>query len=132
MKIAVFVDGCFWHGHDCRNTTPSDNKEYWDRKHQRLNTMRDWFKQESISIHPCAAFFHLAEQANLYIPTFKEDMKNLMRMEKEYWIRVAHLDSELKGTNDNACFWGEIWKNVFLAKCYEACYEKEDIFIEKK
>ena len=35
MKIAVFVDGCFWHGHDCRNTTPSDNKEYWDRKRQR-------------------------------------------------------------------------------------------------
>lgn len=19
-KIAIFVDGCFWHGHDCRNT----------------------------------------------------------------------------------------------------------------
>ncbi|MEG1925646.1 MAG: hypothetical protein RR415_07850 [Ruthenibacterium sp.] len=19
-RIAVFVDGCFWHGHDCRNT----------------------------------------------------------------------------------------------------------------
>ena len=19
-KVAVFVDGCFWHGHDCRNT----------------------------------------------------------------------------------------------------------------
>ena len=35
MKIAVFVDGCFWHGDDCRNTTPSDNKEYWDRKRQR-------------------------------------------------------------------------------------------------
>ena len=35
MKIAVFVDGCFWHGHDCRNTTPSDNKESWDRKRQR-------------------------------------------------------------------------------------------------
>lgn len=34
-KIAIFVDGCFWHGHDCRNTTPSDNKEYWDRKRQR-------------------------------------------------------------------------------------------------
>ena len=55
---------------------------------------------------------------------------NTVRMEKEYWIRVAHLDSELKGTNDNACFWGKIWKNVFLAKCYEACYEKEDIFID--
>ena len=21
-KVAVFVDGCFWHGHDCRNTRP--------------------------------------------------------------------------------------------------------------
>lgn len=34
-KIAVFVDGCFWHGHDCRNTRPSDNAEYWAKKRQR-------------------------------------------------------------------------------------------------
>lgn len=34
-KIAVFVDGCFWHGHDCRNTRPSDNAEYWNRKRER-------------------------------------------------------------------------------------------------
>ena len=34
-KIAVFVDGCFWHGHDCRNTKPADNKEYWDKKRER-------------------------------------------------------------------------------------------------
>lgn len=27
-KIAVFVDGCFWHGHDCRNTRPADHAEY--------------------------------------------------------------------------------------------------------
>lgn len=105
-------------------------KEYWDRKHQCLNIIQDWFKQESILINPCAAFFHLAEQANLYIPTFKEDMRNLMKAEKEYWIKVAHLDSELKRTNDDACILGEICKNVFLAKCYEACYEKEDIFID--
>ena len=30
-KIAVFVDGCFWHGHDCRNTKPADNKEYYEK-----------------------------------------------------------------------------------------------------
>ena len=29
QRIAVFIDGCFWHGHDCRNTQPSDNAEYW-------------------------------------------------------------------------------------------------------
>lgn len=34
-KIVVFVDGCFWHGHDCRNTRPSDNQEYWNRKRER-------------------------------------------------------------------------------------------------
>lgn len=35
-KIAVFVDGCFWHGHDCRNTKPADNKEYWDKKENEI------------------------------------------------------------------------------------------------
>ena len=39
-KIAVFVDGCFWHGHDCRNTRPQDNKEYWQKKRER-NMRRD-------------------------------------------------------------------------------------------
>ncbi len=34
-RIAVFVDGCFWHGHDCRNTRPSANAEYWNRKRQK-------------------------------------------------------------------------------------------------
>lgn len=35
QKIAVFVDGCFWHGHDCRNTKPSENQEYWSSKRER-------------------------------------------------------------------------------------------------
>ena len=39
-KIAVFVDGCFWHGHDCRNTRPSDNAQYWEKKRAR-NIKRD-------------------------------------------------------------------------------------------
>lgn len=34
-KIAVFVDGCFWHGHDCRNTRPADHQEYWQKKRER-------------------------------------------------------------------------------------------------
>ena len=31
-KIAVFTDGCFWHGHKCRNITPKDNNDYWKKK----------------------------------------------------------------------------------------------------
>lgn len=34
-RIAIFVDGCFWHGHDCRNTRPKDNQEYWQIKRER-------------------------------------------------------------------------------------------------
>lgn len=34
-KTAIFVDGCFWHGHYCRNITPKQNKEYWDMKRER-------------------------------------------------------------------------------------------------
>lgn len=34
-RIAIFVDGCFWHGHDCRNTKPNDNAEYWGKKRKR-------------------------------------------------------------------------------------------------
>ena len=34
-KIAIFVDGCFWHGHNFRNTKPKENQEYWDKKRER-------------------------------------------------------------------------------------------------
>ncbi len=34
-RVAIFVDGCFWHGHDCRNTRPEDNKDYWQKKRER-------------------------------------------------------------------------------------------------
>ncbi len=34
-KIAVFVDGCFWHGHNCRNTIPANNADYWRKKRNR-------------------------------------------------------------------------------------------------
>lgn len=39
-RVAVFVDGCFWHGHDCRNIRPKDNAEYWTKKRER-NMKRD-------------------------------------------------------------------------------------------
>ena len=39
-KIAIFVDGCFWHGHNCRNTTPADHVDYWEKK-RRQNIEHD-------------------------------------------------------------------------------------------
>ena len=46
-RIAVFVDGCFWHGHDCRNTTPKQNEEFWQRKIAR-NKERDMLVNEHL------------------------------------------------------------------------------------
>lgn len=36
-KIAVFVNGCFWHQHkDCkRNFSPKSNTDYWEKKLKR-------------------------------------------------------------------------------------------------
>ena len=40
-RTVVFVNGCFWHKHDCpRFVWPSSNKEYWIPKIQR-NVERD-------------------------------------------------------------------------------------------
>lgn len=39
-RTAIFVDGCFWHGHNCRNVTPEDNAEFWNKKRE-INKARD-------------------------------------------------------------------------------------------
>ena len=39
-RIAIFADGCFWHGHNCRNLTPKQNSEYWQKKIEN-NRIRD-------------------------------------------------------------------------------------------
>jgi len=44
----LFFDGCFWHGHDCRNTKPSDNADYWRKKIER-NKRRDKLVNEALT-----------------------------------------------------------------------------------
>ena len=41
-RIALFVHGCFWHGHDCKHgqRQPASNTDYW-RDKLRRNTERD-------------------------------------------------------------------------------------------
>ena len=40
-KAVIFVNGCFWHKHDCgRFVWPSSNVEYWSKKINR-NVERD-------------------------------------------------------------------------------------------
>ena len=41
-RLAIFVHGCFWHGHDCARgaRTPKQNRDYWVAKVGR-NRARD-------------------------------------------------------------------------------------------
>jgi DNA mismatch endonuclease (patch repair protein) len=53
-KLAVFVHGCFWHGHDCARggRVPKQNRDYWlgkvgrnrtrDAEHQAALEARGW------------------------------------------------------------------------------------------
>ena len=47
-KCVLFVNGCFWHGHDCpRGNPPSSNVEFWRRKIDK-NRERDGSVQKKL------------------------------------------------------------------------------------
>lgn len=49
-KLAIFVHGCFWHGHDCARgaRTPKQNRDYWVGKIGR-NVARDARSAEALA-----------------------------------------------------------------------------------
>lgn len=83
-KVAMFVNGCFWHGHGCKRggSGPKSNQDYWGPKIKRTRARdsaakealedRGWrvitlweceLKQDDlISSHVREAFPHLAEK----------------------------------------------------------------------
>ncbi|CAN5266492.1 very short patch repair endonuclease [soil metagenome] len=46
-RLAVFVDGCFWHGCPAHCRMPTSNREYWKAKISR-NMLRDRRVSESL------------------------------------------------------------------------------------
>jgi len=47
-KIAIFINGCFWHGHDCDIFhLPKSNVEYWKEKLDK-NRERDLVKKDEL------------------------------------------------------------------------------------
>jgi DNA mismatch endonuclease (patch repair protein) len=50
-KLAIFVHGCFWHGHDCArgSRVPKANREYWLAKLSR-NKARDGRNVDDLTV----------------------------------------------------------------------------------
>ncbi|RYF57511.1 MAG: very short patch repair endonuclease [Comamonadaceae bacterium] len=46
-KLAVFADGCFWHGCPLHSTIPKNNREFWEQKLKR-NMQRDADNSQSL------------------------------------------------------------------------------------
>lgn len=78
-KVAVFVDGCFWHGHDCRNTRPQENAKYWAKKRER-NIKHD---QEVTAIFESRNWTVLriweCELKTKNLPLLAEKLKDILR-----------------------------------------------------
>ena len=47
LKLAVFVDGCFWHGCPKHATSPVNNAEFWEKK-LNANKLRDKLVTKSL------------------------------------------------------------------------------------
>jgi DNA mismatch endonuclease (patch repair protein) len=48
QKVAIFVDGCFWHGCPEHGTSPQTNASYWSAKIAR-NVERDRLNEAKLS-----------------------------------------------------------------------------------
>jgi DNA mismatch endonuclease (patch repair protein) len=50
-RLAIFVHGCFWHGHDCArgSRVPKANRDYWVGKVER-NRARDERSREALAV----------------------------------------------------------------------------------
>lgn len=100
-------------------------EEYWDKKNKHLVKIQSWFKQEGVLINPYSAFFHLAEQANLYIADFRENMQNLLEANKIYWTQILQLKPKLAENCIDAHCIGYFIDSLYLAKCFMAGYSEK-------
>lgn len=100
-------------------------EEYWDKKNEHSAKIQCWFNKEEIPINPYSAFFHLAEQANLYIPAFRENMQKLLETNKTYWTQILLLKPKLAKSYIDAHCIGHLMDSLYLAQCYTAGYSEK-------
>ena len=72
FRLAVFVHGCFWHGHDCkRGKRPKTNTEFWEPKLEG-NMIRDQRNVYSLEEDQWGVF-------TVWECTLETDTKRLLR-----------------------------------------------------
>ncbi|MBV8350927.1 MAG: hypothetical protein JOZ21_01455 [Verrucomicrobia bacterium] len=54
-RVAIFVHGCFWHGHECWNFRATSTRADWWKSKIEGNKLRD----DKVAIALCAAGWHV-------------------------------------------------------------------------
>lgn len=99
-------------------------EEYWKKKIEHLDRISVWFKEEKLLFNPYSAFFHLEEQANLYIPSFKKRMIELIDSDRLCWIQAAQSDKVVREMQLDFDKVGNVYNSVYIGQCHIACYNE--------
>lgn len=105
----------------------SSFEEYIQEKEKHLNYIINWFLNENLALNPYASFFHLSSQANLYYPTFKNEMFGLLNMDKLYWQKAAEIDNLTSSEILLSKHVGEVFRSAYLERCFNACYSETNV-----
>lgn len=97
-KTVIFINGCFWHRHNCQLTsTPKSNIEYWTKKFQ-LNLDRDKKNYQAlinlgwkiIIVWECS----LRGKSKLSESTLKLSLNTNIKCKTESYIQISGLDTK--------------------------------------
>ncbi|MCV7412711.1 very short patch repair endonuclease [Mycobacterium florentinum] len=96
-RIAVFVDGCFWHRCPSHGTSPKNNAEWWAAKLE-ANVIRDKKKDEMLR---CLGWLpiHIWEH---------EDPGEAAEAIHNLWRMRVHPPKDMVDGSANACSWNDI------------------------
>ena len=81
--IAIFVHGCFWHGHDADMHLPATNSDYWTKKISQ-NKARDAANKEALKRMGWKVM-------TIWECQLKPAVREKTFLEMEYWINHSYL-----------------------------------------
>lgn len=83
-RVAIFVHGCFWHGHEADGHIPRTNTEFWQRKIAR-NKARD--ERDKLALRRLGWNVITIWECQL-----KPAVRGQTLLELEYWLNHAYLE----------------------------------------
>ena len=83
-RVAIFVHGCFWHGHEVDGHIPHSNSEFWKKKIER-NKARDKRNKKELKRMGWSVM-------TIWECQLKPAVREQTLLEMEYWINHAYLE----------------------------------------